>query len=55
MIKETTNNKHPSLTIFQRLAQAAGRVRQGQSTPDDLILMLKHPELASVIVQHQAR
>jgi hypothetical protein len=48
---KTTNSKE---TVFQQLAQVADRVRAGTETNDDIILMMRHPHLAGLIVRHKA-
>lgn len=44
----------PKETIFQQLAKVAERVRAGTETNDDIILMMRHPHLAGLIVRHKA-
>lgn len=52
---KTPQKIKPTTTIFQQLAQVAERVRAGKETPDDLILMMRHPHLAGLIVRHKAK
>jgi hypothetical protein len=36
-------------TMFQILASAVRRAKQGLETPDDLVLFLRHPEMTAVM------
>ena len=42
-------------TVFQQLAQVAERVRSGTETNDDILLMMRHPHLANLIVKFKSR
>ena len=56
MTKQPSKQRpHPSSTVFQQLAQVAERVRAGQQTNDDLILIMRHPHLAGLIQRFKAK
>lgn len=42
-------------TIFQQLGRVAERVRSGTETNDDILLMMRHPHLANLIVKFKSK
>ena len=44
-----------SQTVFQQLAHVAVRVRSGTQTNEDILLMMRHPHLANLIVKFKSR